>query len=47
MVFMVIKMGENLMVGDSAKVAQLVMKVANVDEPRLYFRGQYVLTIWF
>jgi hypothetical protein len=33
MVIMINKMGEELMVGDLAKVAQLVMKVANMDEP--------------
>ncbi|MBN9395785.1 MAG: SDR family NAD(P)-dependent oxidoreductase [Candidatus Melainabacteria bacterium] len=36
MVNLMSKMGEDLMVGDPAKVAQLVMKVADMDEPPLH-----------
>jgi NAD(P)-dependent dehydrogenase (short-subunit alcohol dehydrogenase family) len=36
MVIMINKMGEELMVGDLAKVAQPVMKVADMDEPLLH-----------
>jgi NAD(P)-dependent dehydrogenase (short-subunit alcohol dehydrogenase family) len=36
MVNMMSQMGEDLMVGDPAKVAQMVMKVADMDEPPLH-----------
>ena len=36
MVNMMSEMGEDLMVGDPAKVAQLVMKVVDMDEPPLH-----------